>query len=103
MAQLLANRYQIQKPLKSKDMIEYAKVILWGVSFWEVLFKKELEKIVQWSDADELSEIMKYCYDKYSDMHPQVLDEVFGTNKIGVTNQGMNSFLRRRSLQDVSR
>jgi hypothetical protein len=60
-------------------MIEYAKVILWGVSFWKVLFKKELEKIIEWSDASELTEIRKYCYDKYIDMHPDVLNEVFAT------------------------
>ncbi len=83
-------------------MIEYAKVILWGVSFWEVLFKKELEKIVQWSNSEEVEELRKYCYDKYSDMHPNVLDEVFGTSKISVANTGINSYVRRRTMQSVN-
>lgn len=73
-------------------MIEYAKVILWGVSFWEVLFKKELEKIIEWSDVEERAELMKYCYEKYSDMHPDVLNEVFGTSKVSVANQRLNSY-----------
>ncbi|MFW6369796.1 MAG: hypothetical protein ACOC10_01165 [Bacteroidota bacterium] len=83
-------------------MIEYAKVILWGVSFWEVLFKKELEKIVHWSDEEELAELRKYCYDKYSDMHPDVLNEVFGTSKISVANSRMNPLLGRRTMQNMN-
>ena len=79
-------------------MIEYAKVILWGVSFWEVLFKKELEKIIQWSDEEELAELRKYCIDKYSDMHPNVLNEVFGTSKVGVAHQSINSYSQRRAI-----
>ncbi len=83
-------------------MIEYAKVILWGVSFWEVLFKKELEKIIAWSDEEEIAELVKYCYDKYSDMHPDVLNEVFGTSKVGVTHQRMNSYIHGRTMQNVN-
>ena len=79
-------------------MIEYAKVILWGVSFWEVLFKKELEKIIEWSDEEERTELMKYCYDKYSDMHPDVLNEVFGTSKISVAHQRINSYTQGRTI-----
>ncbi len=82
-------------------MIEYAKVILWGVSFWKVLFKKELEKIIEWSDVSELSEIRKYCYDKYSDMHPDVLDEVFATRKVSVQELNRNHFTRR-TIQKVN-
>jgi hypothetical protein len=83
-------------------MIEYAKVILWGVSFWEVLFKKELEKIIEWSDDEELAELAKYCYDKYSDMHPDVLNEVFATSKVGAVHQGMNSYAQRKTMQNVN-
>ncbi len=82
-------------------MIEYAKVILWGVSFWKNLFKKELEKIISWSDSKELIELRKYCYDKYSDMHPDVLDEVFATSKIGVTNSRVNPYTQKRNVQNV--
>ncbi len=83
-------------------MIEYAKVILWGVSFWEVLFKKELQKIIQWSDEEELAELRKYCFDKYSDMHPSLLNEVFGTSKISVAHQRINPYLSRKTMQNVN-
>lgn len=82
-------------------MIEYAKVILWGVSFWEVLFKKELEKIIEWSDEDELAGLRRYCYDKYSDMHPNVLDEVFGTSKVSITSQRMTPYTQNRTMQNI--
>lgn len=76
-------------------MIEYAKVILWGVSFWESLFRKELLKIVSWSNNEELAELRKYCYDKYSDMYPHVLDEVFATGKLGVSEPVVNQYVHR--------
>ena len=79
-------------------MIEYAKVILWGVSFWKALFKKELEKIIQWSDSAELAELRKYCYDKYSDMHPDVLEEVFATSKVSVPEISANAFTARKTM-----
>lgn len=75
-------------------MIEYAKVILWGVSFWEGLFRKELEKIIAWSDEKELAELRNYCYDKYVDIHPDVLNEVFGTSKVSVSNERMTSYMK---------
>lgn len=78
-------------------MIEYAKVILWGVSFWKALFKKELQKIIEWSNPDELYELRKYCYEKYSDMHPDVLDEVFVTGKLGVPETFLSPLERRRN------
>ena len=80
-------------------MIEYAKVILWGVSFWKALFKKELEKIIQWSDPVELTEIRNYCYEKYNDMHPDVLEEVFTTEKVSVPDSYLSPFERRRSIK----
>lgn len=67
-------------------MMEYAKVILWGVSFWKALFKKELIKIIKWSNSTEHAELRNYCYEMYSDMHPDVLDEVFITSKVPEMN-----------------
>jgi hypothetical protein len=79
-------------------MIEYAKVILWGVSFWKALFKKELEKIIEWSSKEEFSELRKYCFDKYSDMHPDVLNEVFATSKVGISETIKNPYANRRNI-----
>jgi hypothetical protein len=58
-------------------MIEYAKVILWGVSYWKALFKKELIKIVTWTENEELIELKNWCHDTFHEMHPEVLAEVF--------------------------
>lgn len=80
-------------------MIEYAKVILWGVSFWKGLFKKELEKIMQWSDNKEIIELRNYCYEKYSDMHPDVLEEVFEAGSIGVSERSMILVARTKTRQ----
>lgn len=79
-------------------MIEYAKVILWGVSFWKALFKKELKKIITWSNSTELAELRKYCYDKYYDMHPDVLDEVFSTTTVSIPEVGRSRYTVRRPV-----
>ncbi len=62
-------------------MIEYAKIVLWGVSFWKQLFRKELIKIANWCEPVELLQLKKYCYDKYYDIHPDVIDEIFLSDK----------------------
>ncbi len=58
-------------------MIEYAKIVLWGVSFEKRLFRKELHKIASWCDSRELLSLKKYCYEKYYEMFPEIVDEVF--------------------------
>ena len=57
-------------------MIEYAKVVLPGVSSWKILFKKELEKIIVWTEPDEWEELKKWCYKHFNDLHPDVLSSV---------------------------
>lgn len=79
-------------------MIEYAKVILWGVSFWKSLFKKELNKIIKWSNSTELAELRKYCYEMYNDMHPDVLAEVFATSKVSVTEMRTSRYNVRQTM-----
>jgi len=58
-------------------MIEYAKIVLWGVSFGELLFRKELSKIIGWCDELEFQQLKKYCYEKYYDIYPDIIDEAF--------------------------
>lgn len=58
-------------------MIEYAKIVLWGVSFERELFRKELNKIAEWCSSAEVIRLKDYCYEKYYDMFPEILDEVF--------------------------
>jgi hypothetical protein len=58
-------------------MIDYAKLMLWNVSISRNLFKNELIKLINWADKQEITWLKNYCYEKYLDMHPDVLDEVF--------------------------
>ncbi len=58
-------------------MIEYAKVILPKVCFWENLFKKELLKCVSWTEINEMNELRTWCYNTFGAMHPEILDEAF--------------------------
>ncbi len=58
-------------------MKEYARLKLWEVCLYKPLFKKELEKLVSRTSEHEIFDVLKYCYDKYSDMHADVLLEVF--------------------------
>lgn len=57
--------------------MEYAKLILPKVSAWEGLFKKELLKCVNWVRVDELHELGNWCYNKFGEIYPEILDEVF--------------------------
>lgn len=66
-------------------MNEYIKMKLWGVSFWKHLFRKELISIFENSDPDDYIELLIYCYNKYSDMHPEILAEVFAEFKTQIS------------------
>ncbi len=61
-------------------MKEYAKMQLWEVCLNKPLFRKELEKLVSRTTDHEIFDVLKYCYDKYSDMHADVLLEVFSNH-----------------------
>ncbi len=58
-------------------MNDNAKMKLWEVCLHKPLFREELNKLVSRTNEYEIFEVLKYCYDKYSDMHADVLLEVF--------------------------
>ena len=58
-------------------MKEIIHMQLWEVSLWKPLFKEELIKIIESSNQEDLLDLMIYCYEKYSDIHPEILAEVF--------------------------
>jgi len=58
-------------------MIEYAKVILPKVCFWESLFKKELLKCIHWTEYNEMNELISWCYNTFGEMHPEILHQAF--------------------------
>jgi hypothetical protein len=57
--------------------MEYAKVILPKVCFWDNLFKKELLKCLNWTENNEIIELISWCYNTFGEMHPEILDQVF--------------------------
>jgi len=60
-------------------MFEYAKIILPKVSFSKDLFRKELNKCINWVEPDELHELYEWCYENFNEMYPDVLAEAFST------------------------
>lgn len=58
-------------------MLEYAKVILPKVSFSKELFRKELNKCIDWVEADQLHELYKWCYENFNETYPDVLAKAF--------------------------
>ncbi len=58
-------------------MLEYAKVILPKVSFSRQLFRKELEKCINWVEAPDLGIMKEWCYETFGDMYPEILDQAF--------------------------
>ncbi len=58
-------------------MLEYSKIILPKVSFSKRLFRKELNKCVNWLEPEEIPELSKWCYEHFNDTYPDVLQEVF--------------------------
>lgn len=68
-------------------MKEYAKLKLWEVCLYKPLFRKELEKLVSRTNQHDIFDVLKYCYDKYSDMHADVLLDVFSNYKMVSTKE----------------
>lgn len=58
-------------------MLKYSFIILEKVSFDKDIFKKELKKSVNWLKNKEVILLHYWCKKKYSNLHPEVLNEVF--------------------------
>lgn len=58
-------------------MLEYAKIILPKVSFSKELFSKELKKCIRWVEENQVEELRNWCFEKFSDIYPDVLSEAF--------------------------
>lgn len=58
-------------------MLEYAKVILPKVSFSRELFRKELNKCINWVEPNQLQELYDWCSKEFKDLYPNVLAEAF--------------------------
>ncbi len=53
----------------------------------KLLFRKELEKVVVRTSRHDLFLVLKYCYNKYYDMHADVLLEVFNERIQNISKQ----------------
>ena len=73
---------------------ENARMKLKETCVSKVLFKKELEKIIGSTNKHDLLYVLKYCYDNYSDMHPDVLLEVYNDR---INNVSKESQVRAQS------
>lgn len=62
-------------------MKAYARIKLWEMCLDKRLFRAELEKIVSNSSRSEIYDVLIYCYEKYSDMHADVLFDIFSKYK----------------------
>ena len=58
-------------------MLEYIKTILTKVSFDIKLFEKELKKAIKQLVNNDLLELKKWCYRKFSGKHELVLNRCF--------------------------
>ena len=58
-------------------MLEFKKRILASVSFDLHLFEKELTKAFKWLEMADLEKLRDWCYQKFSDLHKEVVDKVF--------------------------
>jgi hypothetical protein len=58
-------------------MLEYAKIILPKVSFSRELFKKELNKCINWVEQDQRLELMDWSHQHFNDLYPDILAEAF--------------------------
>ncbi|GAB4316715.1 MAG: hypothetical protein Kow00127_08290 [Bacteroidales bacterium] len=59
-------------------MIRYALEILEKVAFNKELFRKELMKSLGWLSLDEIPTFRRNVIQRFSRLHPDVLEEVFG-------------------------
>ena len=58
-------------------MLEYAKIILPKVSFSKDLFRKELNKCIQWVEKEELPELYSWCHKNFGKTYPDVISKAF--------------------------
>ncbi len=58
-------------------MLEHQKIVLSGVKENSKLFKKELEKSLQWLTSNEVAELYKWLVNNFSDSLHAGIEEVF--------------------------
>jgi hypothetical protein len=69
----------IHKMVKKKSVRvrEYCQLILTKVSFSSTLFEKELRKALKNLTINQIERLKAWCWRKFWDKHPVVLQQVF--------------------------
>ena len=63
-------------------MLDYVKTILIKVSFDQELFKKELEKSLQWLETEEILKLKAWVVEKFNHMYKDIITNVFSTYEL---------------------
>ena len=58
-------------------MLEYAKIILPKVSFSRELFRKELNKCINWVEQGQLQELSNWCFKNFNNIYHDILIDEF--------------------------
>lgn len=70
---------------KSMYMNKSTKKKLMSLSYNKMLFKQGLSEIIKHLDKDGQFDLLLYCYKNYSDIHPDVLYEIFSDSRTGLS------------------
>ncbi|MFC2089596.1 hypothetical protein ACFLT1_02375 [Bacteroidota bacterium] len=63
-------------------MFEHLKIVLNGVSDSERLFKKELEKSLNWLNPSEQSIFKDWVKNRYYEKYPEIIEKAFSSTKL---------------------
>jgi len=58
-------------------MLNYVKTVLTKVSFSALLFEKELRKALKLLIGEEVSELKRWCYTRFGNVHEDILNRCF--------------------------
>ena len=62
---------------RNYTMLDYVKTILLKVSFDQDLFKKELEKSLQWLEVNEILTLKDWVIEKFNHLYKDLISDIF--------------------------
>lgn len=60
-------------------MLEFCKSVLQKVSFDHLLFKKELNKSIQWINQSDAENLRQWCLEMYGNKYSSIIHSAFDT------------------------
>jgi hypothetical protein len=58
-------------------MLDYVKTVLIKVSFDQKLFRRELEKSLQWLETEDILNLKNWVVEKFNHMYKDIISDVF--------------------------